>query len=873
MNIILITTIISSLFLFIGAAEPLASYLRLPYAVIIACLGILIGVAAAFFLHTDLTDALNPVAEAILALPIRSNVFLYVFLPTLVFQVTLGLNLRRMADDWVPILVLAVVAVFVATFVVGYSLAWVSSLTLSSALLVGAIVSTTDPSAVVSIFRSISAPRRLARIIEGESLLNDAAAIALAALFLEYVRAGMPDPSVQDALARFPVLLLGGVVTGWLAARIAIWIMTMFARYELAVISVSIALPYLAYIVAEQSVGASGVIAVVIAAMTLQLTGPRRLPPPTWKNLQDVWDLLAHWAGALIFVLAALLIPRMLESVQLRDLGLIMVVVAAAIAARALILYLLLPLLTRLGLSPVVQRPYRVAILWGGLRGAVTLSLALAVTESALVPVDIKRQVAILATGFTLFTLLVQGTTLRWVIGWLGLDKLSRLDNALYHQVIAVALQTVRADLAKVTESYDLTKETVRAEAKRFGERLDVAVKSADDATDIPDRDRVTLGLIALSSAERDAIVDRFRDRTISSALSERLLSDADALIEASRFNGRSGYNMAARRSLGFGLWLRPAIFLHNRLNWSTPLANITATRFGLLLSQRLILRDLHAFIDGRIRRIHGRRVAELLHVMLDRRIELIEQSLDGLRLQFPGYAEEMERRIIRRTALRLEEREYDTLLEDGLIGEEVHSALTRDIGARRDRAEAAPPLDLALQKIELARRFPLFSEMEDAVLMRLAHALKTRYVSVGEVILHRDNGARRVYFVASGAVELSFAGQSWRLGRGEMFGQMGLLMRRPQRVEVRAIAPTTLLVLDEDRFLRLLKRSKVIQQAFFDSARKRGITPEQLSPKVRKLSMQNQPEAAAPTEGQTDASARHNAAGGTVGVGEKLGS
>ncbi len=98
----------------------------------------------------------------------------------------------------------------------------------------------------------------MARIIEGESLLNDAAAIALAALFMEFVKAGVPDPSVQGALARFPVLLAGGVFVGWFAARIAIWIMALFSRYEQAVISVSIALPYLAYIIAEQIVGASG---------------------------------------------------------------------------------------------------------------------------------------------------------------------------------------------------------------------------------------------------------------------------------------------------------------------------------------------------------------------------------------------------------------------------------------------------------------------------------------------------------------------------------------------------------------------------------------------------------------------------------------
>ena len=77
MNIILITTVISSLFLVIAAAEPLAARLRLPYSVILAVLGMLIGTAAIFFLRTEMTDALNPVAEAILGLPIRSNVFLY----------------------------------------------------------------------------------------------------------------------------------------------------------------------------------------------------------------------------------------------------------------------------------------------------------------------------------------------------------------------------------------------------------------------------------------------------------------------------------------------------------------------------------------------------------------------------------------------------------------------------------------------------------------------------------------------------------------------------------------------------------------------------------------------------------------------------
>ncbi|AVL54841.1 sodium:proton antiporter [Roseobacter denitrificans] len=829
MDIVVITTIIASLFLVIGLSEPLAARLKLPYTVILALVGILIGVGALFFLRTDLTDVLNPVAEAILGLPIKSNVFLYVFLPTLLFQATLGMNLRRMIDDWVPILTLAVVAVVVATLSVGYALASVSALPLMACLLVGAIVSTTDPSAVVSIFRSISAPRRLSRIIEGESLLNDAAAIALFGLFMGFVMLGLPDPTLSDTFMQFPLLIIGGALIGWLAARCAVWVMALFGRYELAQISISVALPYLAYIVAEQSVGASGVIAVVVAGLTLNLTGPGRLSPQSWANLREVWGLLAHWAGALIFILAALLIPRLLEEVRLGDFVLLIVVILAAIAARVVILFGLLPLLTVFRISPPVERQYRVAILWGGLRGAVTLALALAVTESARVPDELQRVVGILATGFTLFTLMVQGTTLRLVIRRLGLDRLSPIEDALSRQVIAVALQTVREDVARTSENYDLTHDIVRAEAKQFGERLDAAVKLAEDTDDILERDRVTLGLIALAAFERDMILERVRERTISASMAEQVVQNADRLIEAARIGGRTGYQRAARRSVAYGKTFRAAVLLHSRVGISYPLARMTADRFEQLLSQRLILKDLGAFIEGRIRRIYGRRLADLLQEMLARRIEMVETALEGLRLQYPGYAEELERRFIRRTALRIEEREYNTMRDDGLIGSEVHGMLIQDLGTRRAAIEERPHLDLALQRVELIRQFPLFVDLDEDAVKRLCRTFKTKYANAGDILIRKDNSEKQVYFIASGAVELESAGQSWRLGRGEMFGQMAILIRKKLRVEARAIAPSTFLVLDETRFRRLLSRSEKLRSAVRASAEKRGIDLEAL--------------------------------------------
>ena len=163
---------------------------------------------------------------------------------------------------------------------------------------------------------------------------------------------------------------------------------------------------------------------------------------------------------------------------------------------------------------------------------------------------------------------------------------------------------------------------------------------------------------------------------------------------------------------------------------------------------------------------------------------------------------------------------------EDGLIGSEVYTALMQDVAARRARAEVRPRLDIALRRAELVTQFPLFAELDARTQKRLARVLHTRYVDAGDVVIRKDSVAKRVFFIASGAVELESAGQTWRLGRGEMFGQLALLMNRARRAEVRAIAPSTFLVLDEDRFRRLLRRSAALREAVRASAEKRGIDP-----------------------------------------------
>ncbi|PLW75714.1 cation:proton antiporter [Cohaesibacter celericrescens] len=830
MNLTILIAISVGIFFVIGISEPLAARLRLPYSVFLAAMGIAIGAAAAFLWRTDLTDALNPLALAILNLPMRSSIFLSVFLPLLVFQLALNINVRRMLDDWVPILILAIVAVVVAMLAVGISLySFSTNISLAACLLIGAIVSTTDPSAVVSIFKGTSAPQRLARIVEGESLLNDAAAIAFSSLFLAFVTLNEKNPDIGEALLQFPWIIAGGAAAGFVVGRITVEIIARMSSYPKGQISVSVAVPSLTYLLAEQ-LAASGVIGVVVAGLTLNLHMTSRFTPSLNVQLRDTWDLLSHWAGALIFILAAIFIPRLMTNFTPYDLILVGVVVIAALAARALILFGLLPLLALIKASPHIEPRYCVAILWGGLRGSVTLTLALAVTENRFIPDDIKHQVGIIATGFTLFTLIVQGTTLQWAIAKLGLDRLSSLDIALSNQVIAVALQTVRERVAKTARSFGLTHEIVRDEAKQFAARLDNAVASTDNIDQILDRDRITLGLVALAAHERDTVLEEFREQVISADLAERLLLETDYIIEATQAKGRIGYREAARRAYQVGRKFRIAMILHNYLGIRRPLARVIESRFEVLVSLGMILPNLDSFIDNRVRRIHGRRIANLLHELLSRRIDETHHELELLRLQFPGYAEDLERRLIRRTTLQLEKREYDAFSEDGLIGFELKSTLGTQIEERRQQLSQRPVLNLKEQATSIVANYPAFAKLADKQRKSLIRSLRTIYAMPGQRLIKREYSAREVWFIASGSVIIATNGKKTRLNNGEMFGQLSILARYRQPAKVTAVGYCTIFTLDAKKFVKLFKSEASFRDAVLQSAAKTGI---QLPPEI----------------------------------------
>jgi monovalent cation:H+ antiporter, CPA1 family len=806
-----ITFVIAGFLVLASLVQPAAERLHLPYTVLLAVVGVAIGGVSSFLLYTPLTDVFDDIVRPVVDLPFNASIFLVVFLPLLLFHAALTLDLREIAPDWAPILALAIVAVFAAAAAIGFSLSFAAGIPLTVALLLGAIVATTDPSAVVAIFRELGAPARLTRLLESESLLNDATAIVLFSVLVSMLTDGTRT-DFAAAVVHFAKAFLGGVVLGAVGGRLFGTILPFLGGSRLAEVTLSVALPYVAYLLAEELFDVSGVVAVVSAGLTAGAIGRVRLAPDNWRYLERVWEQTGFWASSLIFVSASTLVPRLLTGIHIEDGWLLLVAVAAALASRMAVLFGLLPLLSALHLSQKVSGAYKLAIAWGGLRGALTLALALAVTENTRIDPEVRNAVAVLATGFVLFTLLVNGLTLRPVIRLLKLDRLSPLNQALRNKVLALSLADVRDALAETASQYAIPPDVARSATEPVDRRIDELASQPDLEQAISDRDRIRIGLVALANRERRIILDHHAQRTVSGAAVERLLRNTNLILDAARAEGRVGYNRAARTLLEFqrGFWI--ANLLHRALRLARPLQRQISVRFEALLIRRLALDELFRFIDSRLAALLGQRVAELLGEVIAARSEATTRALDALRLQYPEYAAALEQRFLRQSGFRLALSRYHDLYEEGLIGKEVFEDLEREHEAVRSLMAELPPLDLGLRAEDLLAQFEMFAGLSAAELRALARLFRPRLLVPDEVVIRKGERGNAMFLISSGAVEVVLPNDRVRLGSGDFFGEMALLSRKRRQADVVALGYCRVLVLsgaDIRHFLRDYPRAR----------------------------------------------------------------
>jgi len=784
---------------------PVAERLRVPHTVLLAVLGIALGILVDRFggearghgIVGELVNGLSSVTG-------KAEAFLYIFLPPLLFTAGLTIDVRRLFDDIWAVMLLAVVAVFLCIVAVGGLLHLATGLDIFLCLLLGAVVSTTDPAAVIGVLRDVGAPKRLSILAEGEALFNDAAAITVFGILIAIlINRALPEASAPwlGFLREF----LGGIALGYALARAAILLLMRLGHSSLGVTSITVGLAYLAYVLGDRYIHVSGVVAVVAAALTMAALGPTRLQPKTWEALRETWHQLEFWASSLIFLLAATVAAQVLDDLQWRHVLAVAVVYVAAFGSRAFTLFGLLPMLEAMGRSQPVNRGYRTILFWGGLRGAVTLALALVAYGNGRLPAEVREFVAIVATLFVLLTLFVNAPSLRPLMRYFRLNELDETDKALRDRVLKVSREKVDREVGEIAEAYGAApaaphEPAAEAPASTYGPWLPAEVREA-------------YGLRVLCAREREHYLEHFEHRTISRTIATRLITGVDRLIDRVRSEGTAGYDLALRQLNTVGWRYHAALWIYQRIGWERPFAEQLADRFETLMAMRVVLGEMCEDDRGDLAGLLGEDVAATLIARAERRVEAVERALRALSLQYGGYADAVRAQHIERIAIRLEGLEYERHWSNMTIGREVYDDLHRELEERRAGAMQRTPLRISRELAAMISRVPIFARLNDAAVREVGSRLRPRVALPGEKVVEKGEQGDAMYFITAGRAAVKLAVGDVVLRDGDFFGEMALLENRPRNADVVADGSCHLMELSAADFRRLLAANPDIRR------------------------------------------------------------
>jgi CPA1 family monovalent cation:H+ antiporter len=324
----------------------------------------------------------------------------FVFLPALIFVSALSLDGRLLLRNLFPILLLALPVLLLSTLLTAallfFGIAHPEGFPWITALVCGALLSATDPVAVTEVARRLPVPERLLTLLEGESLLNDATTVVLFLLLIATALTQEPEPRLSAAAVDFLKLSLGGLAVGLVCGILAGWIIRFLDRVAI----VSLLAAYASYLVAETQLHVSGVMACLACGLLINRSA-HKLPAEYLQQLDAWWAQLGWIANSALFLLAGATIT--LAMFEERWLAMLMGIGAVAVT-RAAGVWLVAGLTSVTPRQQPVPPAYRPLMYVGGLRGAVTLALALSL------PIELEGwwTVQSIAYGVVVFSLFVQ---------------------------------------------------------------------------------------------------------------------------------------------------------------------------------------------------------------------------------------------------------------------------------------------------------------------------------------------------------------------------------------------------------------------------------------------------------------------------------
>jgi len=490
-----------------------AARLRIPYTVALVIWGLALGAVHLPFLQNvtgQRPDWLTP------------DIALIIFLPPLLFEGSVKIQLQHLGKNAIPILLLAIVGVLVATVITGFVVHWEVGLPILTALLFGSIISATDPISVLSVFKDMAVNKRLSIIVEGASLFDDGTAAVLFGILLAGFSTG--QLSVSSGIQKFLVVVLGGAAVGLGLGYVASKITQQIDEPRIE-ITLTMILAYASYLAAN-SLHLSGVIATVAAGLALGNFGARiGMSPRTRVAMWSFWEYFSFVINSIVFLLIGL---EVRISALFHAWPATLLAIAAVLLGRALSVYIVSPINNVF--AEKIPLRWQHVLVWGGMHGALSLALALSLSPTF----PYRDQILAMTFGVVAFTIVVQGLTIKPLLRFLGIAT-SGEDDYERARVRQIAISSARAELDSMVRGHLISYPIYERFHHELEEQL-AQVKA--EIVEIYRKDEtraseeVRLATLRLVTAEKSSIEQAVHKGLITSQSAKNMIDAAERALD-----------------------------------------------------------------------------------------------------------------------------------------------------------------------------------------------------------------------------------------------------------------------------------------------------------------------------------------------------
>lgn len=389
----------SVFFIVISIIQLFSKKTAFPYTVALLLAGFLVQ-AVKHFLHLETHFVLD------------TQAIYYILLPLLLFESAMHINIHQFRLQFLTISFISTFGLLISMFIIGFGLSYVIGFPIGASLLFGALISATDPIAVLSIFKTLGAPKRLALIADGESMFNDATAVIAFKAVAAFVLSSNFFLNSQDIFLNiwtFTYVFLGSILIGALIGFIGSVIISRIKNDSFVEATLTLSFALGSFILSDHFLHLSGVITTVIAALIFGNLGKTRISPVAHKFVNETWEYIAFISVSLVFFFAAAQLN--VESL-ISQIGNLHVVIIIVLIARAVSVYLSFFLSNKLPLfkdEPDIPLSWQHILNWGGLRGVIPLVLAYSLPDTF----AYKDEIISFTLATFVFTLLVNALTIR----------------------------------------------------------------------------------------------------------------------------------------------------------------------------------------------------------------------------------------------------------------------------------------------------------------------------------------------------------------------------------------------------------------------------------------------------------------------------